>query len=172
MVREDADPSRAHLAVLLDDRTESYVDPDAFEEAVEVAASLLRSGHTQGHPLRLRTVRGGLDAEVAGPVAGPAAATLNVLAPLADVSLVDGDAGLPGPLSAPGELDVVALITGERADVAELALEAERAEVGAVLVVGAEGAAVPGRAVLLRAPEATALLGAWDRNVSSQAVTS
>ncbi len=40
MIREDADPARPHLAVLLDDRAATTPDADGFEEAVEVAASL------------------------------------------------------------------------------------------------------------------------------------
>jgi uncharacterized protein (DUF58 family) len=173
MVREDADPARAHLAVVLDDRSAAYPDADAFEDAVEVAASLLRAGYTEGHPVRLRTIRGGLDIEIGGPVAGVSGATHDVLAPLADVSLVDSDDSLPGPLSAPGDLDVLAVVTGAGVDVAILALEASRAEVGAVLAVDASAAgdgrpvaAGAGSVVVLRGAGAEALLGGWDRSVS------
>jgi uncharacterized protein (DUF58 family) len=174
MVREDADPARAHLAVLLDDRSATYPDPDSFEHAVEVAASLLRAGYTEGHPVRLRTVRGGLDIEIGGPVAGVAGATHDLLAPLAEVSLVDSDTSLPGALSAPGDLDVVAVVTGVGADLPALALEASRAEVGAVLAVDPQGSGPTsvGRVVVLRAARAEDLLDAWDRTVSTRVVTS
>jgi hypothetical protein len=169
--------------VLLDDRATAYPDPDSFEHAVEVAASLLRAAYTEGHPVRLRTIRGPLDVEIAGPVAGAAVATHDLLAPLADVSLVDSDDTQPGPLSAPGDLDIVAVITGVGHDLAPLVLEASRAEVGAVLAVEPEGAdpaarpqrtnpAGAGRVVVLRAPRAEELLDSWDRTVSSRVVTS
>jgi hypothetical protein len=172
MVREDADPARAHLAVLLDDRAGSYGDPGEFEDAVEVAASLLRAAHDEGHPVRLRTLIGGLD--VSGTVlAGPGG---DPLAPLADVSLVDGAGGRSGVLTTPDELDVLALVTGAAAEVSSLTLAASRAAVGAVLVVGdspvGQTPVTSARAVVLSRPRAEELLAAWDGTVSSRTVTS
>jgi uncharacterized protein (DUF58 family) len=179
MVREDADPAQAHLAVILDDRARSYLDRDAFEEAVDVAASLVHDGQAEGHPVRLRTIRGGLDLELSGP------GTPAQVAALADISLVDSDDAAAGPLFAPGDLDVVAVVTGAAADAAALALAASRAEVGAVLAVGLSdpdalrieestpGARPPsGRVAVLHAARAEDLLAAWDRTVASRVVTS
>ncbi len=172
MVREDADPARAHLAVLLDDRAGSYADPSEFEDAVEVVASLVRAAGDEGHPARVRTLIGSLD--VAAPVfAGPGP---DPLAPLADVSLVQGADARAATLTTPDDLDVLARVTGARADVSPLMLAASRAAVGAVLVVGdrPEGRSpvAVARAVVLSHPRAEELLAAWDETVSSRMVNS
>jgi hypothetical protein len=60
MVREDADPSLAHLTVLLDDRAGSYPGAD-MEEAIEVAASLAMAAANSDHGVRLLTVCDQLD---------------------------------------------------------------------------------------------------------------
>ena len=169
MVREDADPARAHLAVLLDDRSGSYVGPDDFEHAVEVAASLVGAACDEGHPVRLRTLAGGLD--VSGLLTGP-----DALAPLADASLVDSMGAGAGPLMTRDDLDVLALVTGATAQLPPLMLAARRATVGVVLVVGdvaaVQAPTVSGRAVVLRHPRADELLAAWDSTVSSRPVIS
>jgi len=160
MVREDADPLQAHLTVVLDDGTAAYARPDDFEEAVEVAASLLSAAAADGHPVRLRTLQRGLDLD--------AEHIDRVLSELVDVSLVDS--GGERPL-APDDLDVVAVVTGEAADIEALVAAADRAEVGAVLVVGSADDPVPGHVAVLRAPTASELLGAWDDLVSARVVT-
>jgi uncharacterized protein (DUF58 family) len=166
MVREDADPARPHLAVVLDDRAASYADPAAFEHAVEVAASLAWTAGAAGHPVRVRGVAGPLDvtlAAVPGRLALPAP---ELLSALADVSLEDSAGSAQGPQTAPGDLDVLVVVTGAGADLAAMAAVAARAQLGAVLVVDPQsGAAAAGPVVVLRGPGAEALLADWDRTV-------
>jgi uncharacterized protein (DUF58 family) len=172
MVREDADPVRAHLTVVLDDRCASYRTPDAFEEAVEVAASLVSSGDAEGHPVRLRTVHSGL--ELSCGTAASAERLDDLLAALIDISCVDGEGGAP---AAPDDLDVMAIVTGDGADVAALAIAVGHTAAGAVLVVDGSDARsdVAGPDVapfaVLRGGRAEELLRAWDDLVSSRVVT-
>ena len=159
MVREDADPARPHLAVLLDDRRGSHPDADGFEDAVELAASLLTTAVAAGHPARLVSTSGAVDLEVAGD-------TDHVLAALADVGLVDG-----GGASVPvRDLDVVAVISGPGAEQAPLLLEAGRASAGVVLVVdrAAEGSSLVavGTVLVLTGPRAEDVLSLWDTVVA------
>jgi uncharacterized protein (DUF58 family) len=160
MVREDADPARPHLAVLLDDRIASHPDADGFEDAVELAASLLATAVTAGHPARLLATSGAVDVEASGD-------TDHVLAALADVGLREATGTLSVPLR---DLDVVAVISGPGADRAPLLLEAGRASAGVVLVVdrdldGPSMAAV-GAVLVLTGPRAEDVLSLWDMVVA------
>ncbi|HYQ65810.1 DUF58 domain-containing protein [Actinophytocola sp.] len=164
MVREDADPARPHLAVLLDDRAGSHPDEDGFEDAVETAASLLTAAVAGGHPVRLMSASGGVDLEVA-------AGTLEddtTLAALADVQPVsDVDAPLPLPVR---DLDVVAVISGAGAERASLLLEAGRASVGVVLVVDRAtekpSTHAVGGALVLTGARVEDLVALWDTVVA------
>ncbi|HEX6352722.1 DUF58 domain-containing protein [Actinophytocola sp.] len=164
MVREDADPARPHLAVLLDDRAGSHPDEDGFEDAVETAASLLTAAVAGGHPVRLMSASGGVDVEVPAGVLEDDSA----LAALADIQPVsDVDAMLSVPQR---DLDVVAVISGGGADQASLLLEAGRASVGVVLVVDRE-ADTPsthavGGALILTGPRVEDLVSLWDTVVA------
>lgn len=166
MVREDADPARPHLAVLLDDRAGSHPDPDAFEDVVEAAASLLTAAVLGGHPVRLLSASGGVDLEAPpGPAGGDADP---LLAALADLQPVGGDRA---PLSVPArDLDVVAVLSGAGADQAPLLLEAGRAAVGVLLLVDPAADApvlsAVGTVLVLRAARVEALLRAWDSVVA------
>uniref|UniRef100_UPI0031CEC5F9 DUF58 domain-containing protein n=1 Tax=Saccharothrix mutabilis TaxID=33921 RepID=UPI0031CEC5F9 len=159
MVREDADPARPHLAVLLDDDAGGYPDPARFEDAVEVAASLVTVAVAEGHPVRLLTSSGGVDVEVA---AGSVDASA-VLAVLAEMAL-----GTSGASSVPiRDLDVVAVVCGPASEVSALTLEASRASVGVVLAVdAAAGISASGGVLVLRAPDAESLLAAWGTAVA------
>ncbi|WP_309110644.1 DUF58 domain-containing protein [Saccharothrix sp.] len=159
MVREDADPARPHLAVLLDDSAAGYPDPAHFEDAVEVAASLVTVAVAEGHPVRLLTSSGGVDVEVA---AGSVDASA-VLAVLAEMT-----AGSSGASTVPiRDLDVVAVVCGSSSDLSALTLEASRASVGVVLAVDAvAGISASGGVLVLRAPDAESLLSAWNAAVS------
>ncbi|MFB9501904.1 DUF58 domain-containing protein [Saccharothrix mutabilis subsp. capreolus] len=159
MVREDADPARPHLAVLLDDDARGYPDPARFEDAVEVAASLVTVAVAEGHPVRLLTSSGGVDVEVAaGSV--DASAVLAVLAEMA----VGSSGASPVPIR---DLDVVAVVCGSASDLSALTLEASRASVGVVLAVDeAAGISASGGVLVLRAPDAESLLSAWGTAVS------
>jgi uncharacterized protein (DUF58 family) len=134
MVREDADPARPHLAVVLDDRAASHPDPDGFEDAVEMAASLLTAAMADGHPVRLMSTSATVDLDVpAGAAAiGGGDADL-LLSALADLQLTP-DAGALVSIPA-RDLDVVAVISGPAADLPPLLLEAGRASVGVVLII-------------------------------------
>jgi uncharacterized protein (DUF58 family) len=57
MVRDLRDPAEPSMLVLLDDRT-GALDPERFEEAVDLTASLLVSASGAGHRIRLRTATG------------------------------------------------------------------------------------------------------------------
>jgi uncharacterized protein (DUF58 family) len=164
MVREDADPARPHLAVLLDDRVGSHPDEDGFEDAVETAASLLTAAVAGGHPVRLMSTSGSVDLEVPAGVLEDD----TVLAALADIqpkSDVDGVVSLPLR-----DLDVVAVISGSGADQAPLLLEAGRAAAGVVLVVdrGAEtaSASAVGGALIVTGARVEDLVSVWDTVVA------
>jgi uncharacterized protein (DUF58 family) len=167
MVREDADPPRPHLAVLLDDRAGSYRHPEVdFEDAIEVASSLAMVAAETGHPVRLRTVSGSVDVFAPGSTsgAGTGAAVRLVSEPLADLTTVDTHAE-PDPLPA-ADRDVVAVVTGTLAEPNRLALVAAGAPVAVVLMVDLRSpgaASTAGRVVTLRGPRAEELLSLWDR---------
>jgi uncharacterized protein (DUF58 family) len=57
MVRDYVDPAQPRCVVLLDTRP-AALSPDAFEHAVEVAASVTHAAVTHGHPTRLCTTAG------------------------------------------------------------------------------------------------------------------
>jgi uncharacterized protein (DUF58 family) len=165
MVREDADPARPHLAVVLDDRAEGYAGVEDIEDAVEVAASLVTVAVAEGHPVRLVSTSGAVDVELpAGAVDADASV---VLAALADLKPSDGP---PTSRSLPiRDLDVVAVVCGAKADLSALALEAGRASVGVVLTVDpAPGSPISavGSVLLLSNPKAEGLLDAWNTAVS------
>ncbi|MGO1317429.1 MAG: DUF58 domain-containing protein, partial [Cellulomonadaceae bacterium] len=138
MVREDADPSAPHLTVLLDDSVDAY-DDDGFEEAVDVAASLLATAAAGGAPARLVTVSAAVEVDcLASTEPAPLdPAALDALTRVTTTRTVHGPARLAALERAlgSGTPDVLAVVTGARGDVARLVLEAERAASGAVLVV-------------------------------------
>ena len=57
MVREHVDTSLPSTVIVLDTRTDRYAN-DLFEEAVDVAASVVASAQTRGFPIRLITTAG------------------------------------------------------------------------------------------------------------------
>jgi uncharacterized protein (DUF58 family) len=165
MIREDADPARPHLAVVLDDHAGSYAEAGELEDAVEVAASLVTVAIAEGHPVRLVSSSGAVDVELpAGAVDADASA---VLAALADLKAAEGAAASRTlPIR---DLDVVAVVCGSRADLPALMLEAGRASVGVVLTVDAAAAqpiSAVGSVVVLRNAKAEGLLDAWNTAVS------
>ncbi|ROP36102.1 DUF58 domain-containing protein [Saccharothrix texasensis] len=165
MIREDADPARPHLAVVLDDHVDGYGETKDLEDAVEVAASLVTVAIAEGHPVRLVSTSGAVDVELpAGAVDADASV---VLAALADLRAADGGGAVRSlPIR---DLDVVAVVCGARADLSALALEAGRASVGVVLVVDPEVTqpiSAVGPVLLLRHAKAEGLLDAWNTAVS------
>jgi uncharacterized protein (DUF58 family) len=165
MIREDADPARPHLAVVLDDHAGSYAGAEDFEDAVEVAASLVAVAIAEGHPVRLVSSAGAVDVELpAGAVDADASV---VLAALADLKAADRPAAArPLPIR---DLDVVAVVCGAEADMSALMLEAGRASVGVVLAVDpapTHPVSAVGSVLVLRAAKAEGLLDAWNTAVS------
>ncbi|WP_235921624.1 DUF58 domain-containing protein [Lentzea tibetensis] len=156
MIREDADPARPHLAVVLDDASAHYQDAGAFEHAVEVAASLVTSALGSGHPVRLLTTSGSLDLENTDSDVA--------LAALADLKSADSSAVASVPVR---DLDVVSVVTGGRAELPPLLLEASRAAVGVLLAIDdARSVSAAGSVLVLRGPRAEDLLDEWNAVVA------
>lgn len=172
MVREDADPSQPHLTVLLDDAAASYA-ADGFEEAVDVAASLVAAAAASGSPVRLVTTSGGADHDV--PAGPPGSGTAEILAGevlVACATLVARDATSPGarPRTVPGAApggpapDVLVVVSGASADLPALALLAAGAPHGVVLLVDPapdQVVDVVGATTVVRGPRAEDITAAW-----------
>jgi uncharacterized protein (DUF58 family) len=171
MVREDADPSLAHLTVLLDDRAGSYPGPDAadMEDAIEVAASLAMVAAYGDHGVRLLTVCGQLDLEhLATPGVPGGLSARSLVSGLAEVTARE-QAGPPAPIPV-SALDIVVVVTGTAADLGPLAAEAGRAALGVLAVVDRDPRAAPvvatGPVTVLRGQSSERLLGVWDSVVA------
>ncbi|WP_456818797.1 DUF58 domain-containing protein [Cellulomonas sp. URHB0016] len=180
MVRDDADPAEAHLTVLLDDRSAAYpVEPadDGFEEAVDVAASLVRACVDAGVPVRCVTASGSVDLDLpAGPPGGDgpswgAGRSLDALTLAATTGAptdpLETSPVALAPLSAagPAAIDVLAVVTGTGAALAPLLLAGRGAATTVVLVVDPAPDRVLGTAeaaVVVRGPRAEDLLRGWD----------
>ncbi len=94
MVRDYADPQQPRFTLLLDTRRTSFA-PEVFEEAVDVAASLLHASAMAGHHTRL-VGSAGLDLATAG---GPLASRL-LLDELCQLGQDAGEALVPRELAA------------------------------------------------------------------------
>ncbi len=171
MVRDDADPSRPHVVVVLDDRADRYDDPGTdFEEAADVAASLAAAAATIGHPVHLLTVSGAVDLVTDGTTDGSVDRSAPTLID-ALVEVTPRDGASPLATIATRDLDVVAVVTGTGAvgDAADpLLLEVGRAAAGVVLVVDAaprRTTEVIDRVTVLRGARAEDLVAGWDRVV-------
>ncbi|WBQ08425.1 DUF58 domain-containing protein [Kribbella sp. CA-293567] len=117
MVRDFVDPDQPRLTVLLDTRAESL--PEApFEEAAEVAASILFAASMAGHRCRLLTSAG---ADLAAP--GGALASRQFLDELCIAQRTDDRAGLlPASLTTgPSSGGAIVVVTGVRGTASDLA---------------------------------------------------
>ncbi|TCO43729.1 uncharacterized protein (DUF58 family) [Kribbella antiqua] len=119
MVRDYADPDQPRLTVLLDTRREPLSEA-TFEEATEVAASILVAASTAGHRCRLVTTAG---ADLAAQ--GGAVASRMFLDELCVVGQGDSRSGLLPPVlttgtSAGGAIVVVTGAHGSASDLAPL----------------------------------------------------
>ncbi|WP_220457951.1 MULTISPECIES: DUF58 domain-containing protein [unclassified Actinotalea] len=166
MVREDADPSQPHLTVLLDDDAAAYAG-DGFEEAVDVAASLVAGAVASGSPVRLLTTSGRLTHDVpAGPPGSgaPGALVEEVLTACAlldpstgRAAAVAASVGVPAP-------DVLAVVCGAGSDLRDLSLRAHAAPHGSLLVVDPAPdrvVDVVGGTTVVRGPRAEDVTAAW-----------
>jgi uncharacterized protein (DUF58 family) len=115
MVRDLADPRRRRLTVLLDTRAR-VLSATAFDEAVDVAASLLRGAARAGHPARVVTATG-REVAVDGPYA--VRPMLDALSEL-DPDDASPDAALPAPVGAGGDLVVLTAGAGALTEAARL----------------------------------------------------
>ncbi len=194
MVREDADPASPHLTVLLDDRSSSYQvssavdhggddhateqtahqqrrpegDRYGFEEAVDVAASLLAAAAENASPARLLTASGEVDLDILPPppLTGATGVDPQALARLARLSLQETSAPVR-PLT--GSPDVLVVVTGADADLAGLLLTASAAPAGAIVCIEAAPdtlVSASAGVVVLRGPRAEDLTRSWRTAVS------
>jgi uncharacterized protein (DUF58 family) len=169
MVRDYVDPDQPRLAVLLDDRA-GMLSPELFEEAVEVAASILHASAMSGHITRLLTCSG-LDV----PTPGGAAAARQLLDALCVLEQSGGRdlQAVPQALSTARSMGgglVVVSGTGGRAELAGIAGLRARHSVLAVLLLsddatGAAGAALEGVQVLTAA-DAGQAVSLWNGAVA------
>ncbi|NUT20418.1 MAG: DUF58 domain-containing protein [Hamadaea sp.] len=131
MVRTHVDAAVARLVLVLDDRLASYSDSAAFEEAVEVAASVVVATVDSGRQLRMLLASGiGGERSIGQTQTG--------LDQLAAVRLTIGGgdvAELRARLTLHTSGDAVLLVTGAKADLTLLgALSARYRSVGAAVV--------------------------------------
>ncbi|WP_139977854.1 DUF58 domain-containing protein [Nocardioides litoris] len=167
MVREDAEPSQAHVCVLLDDRASAYLgDADLFEEAVEVAAAIAHSCTDEGLPLRVHTVSDRREVVVPASVSRrPMQEHDDLEVLLTEVDLAAS--GRPGLLRS-RDLDVAVAVTGPGADLRELALALGEASTRVVAVVDPAplvGASQEAGLLVLRGATSVSLAGTWDAAV-------
>ncbi|NLT53883.1 MAG: DUF58 domain-containing protein [Actinomycetales bacterium] len=164
MVREFLDPQQPRLVVLLDTRAEA-LDPRAFEEAVEVAASLVRASTDHGHPTRLRTT-GGVDADTAVGMT-----VRDLMDRLAEVEQTEGgQRALSQDLTAgegPGTTLVVVTGRLDQADLVEIA--ASRRRLDRVVVADLDAARQQGEVsglLVIRDRDAAAAVHTWNAVVT------
>jgi len=168
MIREDADPSLAHLTVLLDDRASSYTGT-GLEDAVDVAASLAVAAVESGNGVRLLTLCGQLEIDASTPsrqVGGRA----EIVHHLAEVTARE-PTGEPGPVNTI-DRDVIVVVTGCLASLGSLVIRAGSAGSGVVAIVdqSVTGMAAPmavGQVTVLRGVDSRQLVALWDVGVAS-----
>lgn len=167
MVREDAEPSQAHVCVLLDDRASAYLgDDDLFEEAVELAAALCRTSVEEGIPVRLHTVSDRREVRVPGSV------SQRVLQEHQDLDWLLAEIDLTGSLSQielhSRDLDVAVAVTGPGSDLRALALGLGEAPTRVLAVVDPAplvGAHQEAGLLVLRGASSVSLALSWDQAV-------
>ncbi|MGO1050027.1 DUF58 domain-containing protein [Crossiella sp. CA198] len=157
MVRQYADPDQPRLTLLLDTRAES-LSAQGFEEAVEVAASVLHAAALGGQRCRLVTP-GGVDLSTSD---GPAAARrlLDELCELPqDTSAALAPPSLAQSRSRDGALVVVTGVTLDESS--ELARLRTRYPATTVVALGESVTPVPAGRVI-RAADAAAAVRRWN----------
>lgn len=162
MVKKHVDTNRPQVVVMVDDRARSYATSEAFEEAVDVGASLLEQALRGGAPVRLDTVSGSITDYVPRGITD----ALDVLAELSLGESGDLDrAVLRLEVESGGSAAV--LVTGDRLDDDPGALDrlASRYRRVSALVVGAESSGASahqvGRLQVCQAPSAAEVLALW-----------
>lgn len=155
MVREFVDPAQPWCVVLLDDRADA-LSPAGFEEAVEVAASILWEACEQERPARL-VLASGPSVETAGGAAG---ARL-LLDRLSEVGQAARGGEHPPDLGVPEGW--FAHVGGALPD--PMAVAARR--FGRAVAFDLSGGGEPGAVPTVRATDAAAAVRAWNALVAS-----
>lgn len=176
MVRQMVDVSLPHTTIVLDNRRAAYcagsdVDEEAYELAVEAAASVARTALLHRFPLRLLTETG---AVLADSRRGIGLDELLDLLAMVDMSDEPTVAGALDELERGRVAGTLVLVTG-RGDLsgasalARLTVRLERQIVIRTGAAGDETAAedtgLPAEAHCLRVEDAAALVTAWQREV-------
>lgn len=169
MVRHQADPSQPQADVVLDTHRLSYPDDEAFESAVEAAASLVAASTAHKFPVRLHASTAQMTSG-AGLGAGSAVAASALLDYLTMVEMSDGallGAHAARLANSPGGQSLV-VITGEASPAELAALEALRDRYAAMAVVrfatGRPATVVSeGGMMALYAPDAAGFAELWSR---------
>lgn len=165
MIREDSDPSRAHLTVLVDDTPAALSTDGDLDEMTDVAASILRAAVAAGHPCRLTSARGGVDIDLAagiGVAVNPSAVLEPALVALCDLTApLESDPGLPPALH---DTDVLAVVGSRHSDRARLATLAGSLRPTLLLVdpTAAQAVSWSAGSPVLSGARATDVLAAWD----------
>ncbi|EAP99841.1 hypothetical protein JNB_06719 [Janibacter sp. HTCC2649] len=165
MIREDSDPSRAHLTVLVDDTPAALVADGDLDEMADVAASILRAAVAAGHPCRLTSARGGIDIDLAagiGIAVNPAAVLEPALVALCDLaSQPPSTTGSPPALH---DTDVLAVVGSRHSDRSRLATLAGSLRPTLLLIdpTATQGISWSAGAATLSGARATDVLAAWD----------
>ncbi|WHT18010.1 DUF58 domain-containing protein [Crossiella sp. CA-258035] len=155
MVRQYADPDQPRLTLLLDTRSRSLT-PDGFEEAVEVAASVLHAAALGGQRCRLVT-SGGLDLSTSDG----ATAARRLLDELCELGQDQETALAPGALArARGGDGALVVVTGGSLDEAVLARLRGRYPATTVVALGVGAGRPVGR--LIRAADAAEAVSQWN----------
>ena len=164
MVREYVDPAQPHCVVVLDTTGAPDIDEEQFEQAVEVAAALVREACERDQPTRLVTTSG-LDVAVSGGLRSVRA----MLDPLCEVAMsadaVPLDTARIGGSPRGGWLAVVTC-SPDSPVIAELGSLRRSFAPFAVLAIGRGTAAGPVDRVI-EGPDAASVLARWNARVAA-----
>lgn len=163
MVRDLVDPGQPRVTVVVDTRSD-VLSPELFEDAVDVAASVLTACGRAGQPTRLVTSAG---REL---VTGPGEETTRLL--LDELCVVRQEGERAGPVvpavsAARSASDVLVIVTSVRADPDSWRAPARRSPAAICLLLGDEpGVSVDSGVTVLRAPTANEAVGWWNKFVA------
>ncbi|GAB3856475.1 DUF58 domain-containing protein [Dactylosporangium cerinum] len=162
MVREHIDTALPRLLLLVDDRAESYTgDPDAVEETIEVAASILVAAGQAGLPMALRLASGARSPADTDAVGG-AGAGLDLLAQVQPVAGVDLST-TTHRLRLENAGDTLVFVTGPDADLRPvLAARSGYAQVVVVILGAVTAAAPPAEVTMILATTAAEFVHNWN----------
>jgi uncharacterized protein (DUF58 family) len=162
MVCDYVDPMRPRFAVVLDTRAEA-LDPDAFEAAVEVAASLVHASAVAGFDTRLCTTTG-LDVRTTGELG----AGRRLLDRLCEVAQEPGGPLRPDALLGPAPGGSLVYVGGAGEPGLIAVLRRRFPEVVLVTLAAQPVAAAAPGVVRLTAPDAPAAVAAWNALVAGR----